>query len=360
MKKILAMLLALAMAFALVACGSGNSAPAASEPAGSAPAASAPAEEPAEEPAASVEDAASSAVDDAVDAAGGLVKEDGTPFKVGIVTYYVNSSFESSFNTAAAKRCDELGLEHQSYDANQDMAAYQTCFENAAVDGCDAIVCVPSDPTAMGPQCDVCEEYGIVLVVMAVAPDGYFNSALVVDMEVKGAMKAQAIVDACGDGCKVLMLLGNQQQTGWVQENDAAKAVFAEHNVEIVAEEDPQAQMELGQSYMETWLAQGLEFDAIWVATDTVAAGACAALEQANYDFDSVFIASEDGDETGLLLVQNGQVDCTLSLSGIMYGTGTVDLAAQWLAGETPDAEATVEIQWVTSENVDEYLAMLG
>ena len=50
-------------------------------------------------------------------------------FKVGIVTYYVNSSFESSFNTAAIAKCEELGLEHESYDANKDMAAYQnSCF----------------------------------------------------------------------------------------------------------------------------------------------------------------------------------------------------------------------------------------
>lgn len=91
-------------------------------------------------------------------------------FKVGIVTYYVNSSFESSFNTAAIAKCEELGLEHESYDANKDMAAYQTCFENAISAGCDAIVCVPSDPSAMGPQCELCEESGVYMIVMGGAP----------------------------------------------------------------------------------------------------------------------------------------------------------------------------------------------
>ena len=349
MKKIVALLLAMAMVFALVSCGSSGS--------GSSGGSTSDAGSAAQSDSSAAGSAAGSdAVDEAVE---GLVDKNGDPVKVGIITYYVNSSFESSFNTAAQKRCEELGLEYESYDANQDMAAYQTCFENAANAGCDAIVCVPSDPTAMGPQCDVCEEYGIYLVVMAVAPDGYYSSALVVDMEVKGEMKAQAIVDACGPGSKVLMLLGNQQQTGWVQENDAAKAVFEANDIEVVAEEDPQAQMDLGMSYMENWLSMGIEFDAIWCATDTVAAGACAALEQAGYDFDSVFIVSEDGDETGLRLVEKGQIDATLSLSGIMYGTGTVDAAYEWLSGENPPAEYQVDIEMVTPENVQDYLAQL-
>ena len=280
-------------------------------------------------------------------------------FKVGIITYYVSSSFESSFNTAAQKRCEELGLEYASYDADKDMAAYQTCFENAAVDGCDAIVCVPSDPTAMGPQCDVCEENDIYLVVMAVAPDGYYSTAIVVDDAVKGEMKAQLIVDNIGKGGKVLMLLGNQEQTGWVTNNDAAKKVFADNNIEIVAEEDPKAALDQAMIYMENWLSQGLEFDAIWCATDTVAAGACAALEQAGYDFDSVYIVGEDGDETGLRLIEAGQLDATLSLNGIMYGTSTVNAAYDWLMGNNPDAITNATINVATKDNVEEFLAEL-
>lgn len=335
MKKLSALLLALAMVFALVSCGSIDSG---------------------NQTTSSGAQAGSSAVDSA---AGDKDKSGDGKYKVGIITYYVNSSFESSFNTAAIDRCKELGLNYECYDANQDMAAYQTCFENAANAGCDAIVCVPSDPTAMGPQCQVCEEYGIYLVVMAVAPDGYYSSALVVDQSVKGRMKAELIADKIGDGGKVLMLLGNQQQTGWVQENDAAKEVFKQHNIEIVAEEDPQAQLDQGQFFMETWLSQGLKFDAIWCCTDTVAAGACAALEQANYDFDSVYIVSEDGDETGLRLVEKGQIDATLVLSGVMYGTGVVDAANEWLQGNNPPAEYKVDIDVATPDNVAEYLAKL-
>ncbi len=337
MKKYFSLLLALMMMVALASCGSsGSNGNNGSSSAGS--------------------KAGTSAIDSA---ASTNTNTDNSDFKVGIITYYVNSSFESSFNTAAIERCKELGLNYECYDANQDMAAYQTCFENAANAGCDAIVCVPSDHTAMGPQCKVCEEYGIYLIVMAVAPNGYYSSALVVDQTVKGRMKAELIADAIGDGGKVLMLLGIQQQTGWVQENDAAREVFKEHNIEIVAEEDPQGQLDQAQFFMETWLSQGLDFDAIWCATDTVAAGACAALEQDGYDFDSVYIVAEDGDETGLRLIEKGELDATLVLSGVMYGTGCVDSAYEWLQGNSPDNEYQVDIDVATSANVADYLAKL-
>ena len=85
----------------------------------------------------------------------------------------------------------------------------------------------------------------------------------------------------------------------------------------------------------------------------------CAALEQANYDFDSVYIVSEDGDETGLRLVEKGQIDATLVLSGVMYGTGVVDAAYEWLQGNNPPAEYQVDIEVATPDNVADYLAKL-
>lgn len=82
----------------------------------------------------------------------------------------------------------------------------------------------------------------------------------------KGRIKAELIAENCGDGSKVLMLLANLQQEGLVEMNDAAKEVFAEHNIEVVAEENPAADMSQAMTIMENWLAMGLEFDAIWCA----------------------------------------------------------------------------------------------
>lgn len=197
------------------------------------------------------------------------------------------------------------------------------------------------------------------MIVMGGAPDGWYSSVVTVENADKGRIKAELIAENCGDGSKVLMLLANLQQEGLVEMNDAAKEVFAEHNIEVVAEENPAADMSQAMTIMENWLAMGLEFDAIWCATDTVANGAISALEQEGIDFNDVYIVSEDGDELGLNLVKEGKLDATLSLNGLMYGTAVVELADQWLKGETPEKDVAVDIQVVTADNVDEYLAQL-
>ena len=197
------------------------------------------------------------------------------------------------------------------------------------------------------------------MILMGGAPDGWYSSVVTVENADKGRIKAELIAENCGDGSKVLMLLANLQQEGLVEMNDAAKEVFAEHNIEVVAEENPAADMSQAMTIMENWLAMGLEFDAIWCATDPVANGAISALEQEGIDFNDVYIVSEDGDELGLNLVKEGKLDATLSLNGLMYGTAVVELADQWLKGETPEKDVAVDIQVVTADNVDEYLAQL-
>ena len=124
MKKIVALLLALVMVFALAACG-GNSAPAATE----APAAEsngadaeAPAEAPAEEPAAAA----------------------ASDLKVGFIFLHdENSTYDANFMKAAREACTALGLvEGESFLFKYPIPEGQECYDAAAElvdEGCNVI-----------------------------------------------------------------------------------------------------------------------------------------------------------------------------------------------------------------------------
>ena len=121
MKKIIAMLLALVMVFALAACGQ-SSAPAA--PAADAPAADAPA---AEEPAAE-EPAAAPAAD----------------LKVGFIFLHdENSTYDANFMKAAREACTALGLvEGETFLFKYPIPEGQECYDAAAElvdEGCNVI-----------------------------------------------------------------------------------------------------------------------------------------------------------------------------------------------------------------------------
>ncbi len=124
MKKILALLLALVMAFALAACG-GGSAPAEETPAEETPAADTPAEETPSEEAPSEEAPAAD-------------------LKVGFIFLHdENSTYDLNFMSAAREACEAKGLvEGETFLFKYPVAESEECY-NAAAEladaGCDIV-----------------------------------------------------------------------------------------------------------------------------------------------------------------------------------------------------------------------------
>ena len=125
MKKIIALLMALCMVFALCACG-GSKAPAATEaPAAEAPAAEAPA---AEAPAAEAPAAEANPMADV---------------KLGFIFLHdENSTYDLNFMNAAKEACANLGLTEDQYIFRTNIPESEECYEAAcelADEGCDVI-----------------------------------------------------------------------------------------------------------------------------------------------------------------------------------------------------------------------------
>ena len=107
MKKLLALLLALTMVFALAACG-GSSAPAATQ----APAAEAPAEAPAEEAA----------------------------LNVGVFYYTYADTYISSVRTALDAELSALGINYTDYDGNNSQTTQNETINTALQNGCNLLI----------------------------------------------------------------------------------------------------------------------------------------------------------------------------------------------------------------------------
>ncbi len=116
MKKILALLLALTMVFALAACG-GGAAPAATQ----APAAEAPAEAPAEEAPAAEAPAASD-------------------LKVGVFWYAFSDAFMSTVRSALNADLEAAGIAYQDFDGNNTQATQLEQVQTAVTNGFNVLV----------------------------------------------------------------------------------------------------------------------------------------------------------------------------------------------------------------------------
>ena len=122
MKKLIALLLALVMVLALVACGAKTEEPAAEEPAAEEPAAETPAEEPAAE-----EPAAESAGD---------VSE----LNVGVFYYSFADTYISSVRTALDADLTAAGITFTDYDGNSNQTTQNEQIDTALASGANLLI----------------------------------------------------------------------------------------------------------------------------------------------------------------------------------------------------------------------------
>ena len=169
MKKLIALLLALVMVLALVACGAKTEEPAAEEPAAEEPAAETPAEEPAaEEPAAEEPAAAESAGD---------VSE----LNVGVFYYSFADTYISSVRTALDAQWDTLGIAYQDYDGNGNQTTQNEQIQTALTTGCNLLVVnlvTSGSSDAAKTIIEMAGETPVVFFNRAVEEDGSEGSVL--------------------------------------------------------------------------------------------------------------------------------------------------------------------------------------
>ena len=163
MKKLIALLLALVMVLALVACGAKTEEPAAEEPAAEEPAAETPAEEPAAE-----EPAAESAGD---------VSE----LNVGVFYYSFADTYISSVRTALDAQWDTLGIAYQDYDGNGNQTTQNEQIQTALTTGCNLLVVnlvTSGSSDAAKTIIEMAGETPVVFFNRAVEEDGSEGSVL--------------------------------------------------------------------------------------------------------------------------------------------------------------------------------------
>ena len=168
MKKLIALLLALVMVLALVACGAKTEEPAAEEPAAEEPAAEPPAEDPAPE---------APAEEPAAEESAGDVSE----LNVGVFYYSFADTYISSVRTALDAQWDTLGIAYQDYDGNGNQTTQNEQIQTALTTGCNLLVVnlvTSGSSDAAKTIIEMAGETPVVFFNRAVEEDGSEGSVL--------------------------------------------------------------------------------------------------------------------------------------------------------------------------------------
>ena len=265
MKKIFALVLALAMVLSMVACGAKT--PEASAPVADAPVADAPVDEPA---------------------------ADGFKVAISLAEY---NEWNKLYEAVIAQKCEEWGWTYEIFDSKQDAATQIDQVNSIVAQGFDAMTIQAADNAALAPAVGAAADAGVIVV------DHYgFADELGISDKIykvlfgqkeSGILEAEEYIKACGEEGKVAIISGLTGADNAMARVAGMEEVLAKYpNIEIVATEYCDWDTQKAQTAAENILTAHPDLKAFLVADDGMSKGVWNAIEAANLQ-DSCKIASQ-------------------------------------------------------------------
>ena len=330
LSRILALVLCLAMAMFLVACG--NTA--------------APAEE------AEVEEAEAAGGVEDVEAEG-----DAAGLKIGATYYSLQNEFTMRMDNQAKKWAEANGVEYTGYDGNYDAATQLTQVETMIEDGVDAIVLNPQDADACAACVDAAVAAGIPIVGVNTMVNSDKLTSYCGSQDVSaGEDIMQYMIDYIGnDEFNIVVIEGPMGQSAQLQRWEGINNILADHpNIKILAVDTANWSRSEAMTLMETWLTTyGDDINAVIGENDEMALGAREAIKAAGKDIPCIGI---DGITDAVTAVENGDMIASDFQNAEGQIEGALNAAVAAVNGEEVEKEVWIPFEMITPDNYEEYV----
>ena len=319
MKKLLAIVLALAMVLAMTACGAKTEAPA-------------------DVPAAS---------DDV---------------EIAVVLKTLSSEYWGYVKNGCDAAAAELGIKVTVVGpgAESDIEGQVAMIEQQIGAGCDAIVCAPNDAGAAAAALQAAIDQGIpVLAVdtnVGIAGQTCFVGTSNVDAAKEGGLWAATQL---GEGAKAVIIYGQEGDNTSNMRREGYEAACAEAGIEVLAALSGQNTTDGATKTMEDLLnAHPGEIDVVFCHNDDTAIGAMNACKTAGIS--DILIVGFDGNKSAVELIQKGElIKATIAQQPYVMGYEVVKAAVAAIKGESVEPVIAAAVKVVTAENAQEYLDSL-
>jgi ribose transport system substrate-binding protein len=254
---------------------------------------------------------------------------------------------------------EAAGFTASRVDTRGDLAAVNSEIQNAIAQGADAIVLGQGDPLEFGAGLAAAAEAGIpVFGIDAGVADGVLAN-ITSDNESLGELSAQQIVDAVGEGGKVIMIHFDPFEPVRVRAA-AATEVFESNGLQIIEyiQGDPADSTGFADTTVRDLLSKYPEgdVDAIWAGWDATGLGAFQATQETGRT--EVVVTSVDGQDFAVdAIAEDNNWIATVRQDWATISSTAVEAITACSAGETPaDQLITVPGTLVTAENAADFL----
>ncbi len=310
MKKVLAILLALAMVFCLAACGEKE----------------------------------------------GDAADDGK-IKVALIQQHQLNAFQIAVTESAQAKAAELGVDLTILSADQDAATQISQIEQCVSEGFDAILFEPVDPDGLVDAAKAAAEAGVVVVNIVSVCSDWENAgiaAVSVGNNVKaGENEMQHVADLLGGKGNIAILTGPSASTDATDRLEGYRNIIANYPdiKEVVAPADCAWDTAQAQATVESWLS-AYDLNAIVCENDGMAVGAGNAAGANS----GIIITGLDGTPDGYEAIKDGRIAGTVAQDGGAMAANGLEAAVKVVKGETlTEKTLIVDSVWIDASNVADY-----
>ena len=338
MKKALALLLALAMALTLVACGG-------------APASSTPASGSASVPASST----------------GAAEGDA---EYAVVLKVLSSQYWQTMRDGIEAKAEELGIKVDIYAANteDDVEGQVSLLENAISKGYKAIGVAPISNVSLNNAIAEATEKGIKIVRIDEVVDlealtelgGAVYAYVATDNVKVGQMGAEYLIEQIGGEGEVAIVEGKVGSINGDNRRDGATETFEAADLTVVDSQPADFDRTKAYDLVTNYITAHPDLKAIYCVNDTMAMGAQEAVEASGKD---IKVCGTDGNADAIQSVADGKLCATVAQDPALVGATGLELMVEAVETDAP-LEPTVDIPvtridpiLITIDNAAENLA---
>lgn len=360
-KRTLALLLALVMAFSLVACG-GNSGNSTGGSGDSAPASSGDTSSGGDTGSGDAAPAGEFNPDKAEDAmtieelraANGVEVKVSADTKLGIVMKSLSNEFWRTLSEGYEQGASEAGItiDIQATTDEGDEVGQQTMTEVLTSQGVDALMMSPISDSNLTSAVESANEAGVLtvnvndgLIAQAnhyVGPNAYMN----------GQLAAEWISQQLGDTGEVAIVIGMAKAFAARERTEGFKDWLTDNNsgMTLVAEQNADWDRQKAKDLAATWIQQYPDLKAIFCNNDTMALGVVEAVKEAEVD---ILVVGVDGIGEAYDSIRSGGMAATVDSFPYYMAQVATECTLRALAGETLPSVVATPQALISAENVD-------
>lgn len=279
-----------------------------------------------------------------IDGEGELSGENGGSGAVGFSVSTLNNPFFVSLSEGAKAEAEKQGVKLVVVDAGDDAAKQTNDIEDLISRNVSVLIVNPVDSDAVAPAVQNAVSKGIKVISVDRVVNGVEVDCQIASDNAAGAkMATEYLVELIGEGAKAAELEGVPGASATI-DRGAGFHEAADAALDVVASQTANFNRAEGMNVMENILQSCPEVKGVFAHNDEMALGAVEAVLASGKD---IKIVGFDATDDAVAAVKSGKMAATVAQKPELMGETAIQTAMKLINGETVEKSLPVEVELI-------------